>query len=236
LTTIGVREPRRRDIVPLTQISVGIGQTGFVKYDIEVKEIKQEHSICFFLKVLQPSGRTDLDIGFSLMDNENYERWRIGQPSSAFTIVPRFNFGTVIFSPQVTGIYHAVLDNRYSILTVKEVMLNIYETWIEERKVKVPVQKEEKKIEPKVGRLRRCWNRICSSKPLGFLSLFVVVQLICLILVIGAAYLLHYTLGVEYGDILGYITTAIGGSAVILLIYLYFILTGRSIVPLPSQG
>jgi hypothetical protein len=170
------------------------------------------------------------------MDNENYERWRMGQPSSAFTIVPRFNLGTVTFSPQMTGMYHAVLDNRYSVLTTKEVMLNIYETWTEERKVKIPVQKEEKKTEPRVGRLRRCWNRIRSSKTLGFLSLFVVVQLVCLILVIEAAYLLHYTLGVEYGDTLGYITTAIGGSAVVLLIYLYFTLTGRFIVPLPSQG
>lgn len=221
------REFKKRDIVPLTQVSLIAGQSGFSKYDIEVKEMKQDHSIYFFLKVLQDTGRTDLDIGFFLMDTNNYEKWFKGQPNSAFIAIPRLKSGTSIFSPQVTGIYHAVVENRYSILTKKEVMVHIYETWTEERKVEIPVQKEEKKTESKVGRLRRFWNRIRSSKTLRFLGLYVIIQLISALVVVLIAYFLQYALGVEYKDLLGYITTAIGVGTLPVFAYVYYLVTGN---------
>jgi len=240
LDTLRVTEVKRREIQPLTHFSVSVGQNGFVRIPIEIKEIKPQHNVCFVIRVSQPSGRTDLDIGFSVMDADNYERWLLRQPSSALIIAPRFNFGTLAFTPQVVGQYYSVLDNRYSVLTAKEVLFGIYETWQEEREVTISIpHKPEEGIEkpkPKAGLLRRLWNRLHSSRTLGLICLLVTIQLFCVTLAIGIAMLLHSTLGVEYADTMGYITTAIGTSAVIILFSLYFLLTGKSLPQILTQG
>lgn len=240
MATYKVLEVKRKDIYSSTQISVLAGQDGFARIPFEIQQIKPQHTICFMINVWQPSGRTDLDIGFSVMDEDNYEKWLLKQPSSAYVIAPRFKFGTIAFMPQNVGRYYAVLDNRYSILTGKTVMFGIYETWTEEKELIVPIpQKADKKIEkpkPKVGLLKRFWNRLRSSRTLGLISLLIAVQMVCVILAIGIAMLLHYTLGVEYADTMGYIATAIGGSTVVILFSFYFLLTGRSLPQISPQS
>jgi hypothetical protein len=240
VATYKVSEVKRKDIYSSTQISVSVGQNGFEKIPFEIKEIKPQHNICFIISVLQPSGRTDLDIGFSVMDEDNYEKWLLKQPSSAYIIAPRFKFGTIAFMPSNVGRYYAVLDNRYSILTGKTIMFGIYETWKEEKELIVPIaQKTVEKVEkPKPIRdlLRRFWNRLHSSRAVGLISLLIAVQVICVFLAIGIAMLLHFTLGVQYADTMGYIATAIGGSAVVILFSLYFLLTGRSLPQISPQS
>jgi hypothetical protein len=232
LASVKVAELKRREILLLAQVSIPFGENGYVEHPFQVLATKPQHNIFFTIRVLQPAGRTDLDIGFSVMDDDNYKRWKSKQPSSAFIIASRFSFGTLTFTPSNIGLYHAVLDNRYSVLTGKEVAFSIYETWIEEKEVEIPVPKPEEKVEkpkPKVGLLQRLINRFRPSQVLRVIGLLVAVQLICVFLAIGIAFLLHFTLGVSYGDTVGYIATAVGGSAVIILVYLYFLLTGRSL-------
>lgn len=230
-TSVKVTTFKRRDLVPLTQVSVPSGSNGFITYQFEVKEINPQHGVCFLVKVIQQSGRTDLDIGFSVMDDDNYHRWLLRQPNSAFIIAPKFNFGTLTFMPSNIGRYHAVLDNRYSVFTGKEIQFNIYETWIEEKEVEI--QKPKEKVEApkqKVGLLQRFRNRLRSSRVLGVIGLLIVVQLLSAALAIGIALILHYTLGIDYSDTMSYITTAVGGSSVAVLVYVYFVLTGKSLI------
>jgi len=227
--------PQRREIQLLTQVSVPFGQNGIAKFPFEIKEIKPEQAINFTIRVSQPSGRTDLDIGFSVMDDINYRKWSLQQPSSAFIIAHRFSFGTLTFKPSNTGLYHAVLDNRYSVLTGKEVWLSIHETWLEEKEVEVPLPKPEQKVEPpkpRISLLQRFLNRLRSSRTLAVLGVLLAVQVFSVFLAIGIAFLLHSVLAVDYGETMGYIATAIGGSTVLVLVYLYFLLTGRSLAQL----
>ena len=105
---------------------------------------------------------------------------------------------------------------------------------MEERKIEVKVPKPKEKLEkpkPKVGLWQWILNKFRSSRTVGVLSLLVGVQLFCVFLAIGIAILLRSTLGIDYKDTMGYIATAVGGSAVVIMVYLYFILTGRSLTP-----
>jgi hypothetical protein len=231
--SVKITQARRKEILPVTSFSLSAGQNGFYSIPFDVAEIKPQDVINFVIRVIQPTGRTDLDIGFSVMNEDNFQRWLLKQPSSAFLIAPRFNFGTVVFMPQTVGRYYAVLDNRYSILTGKAVFFGIYETWQEEKEVAIPTpQNLEEKPKPKGGLLRRFWNKIRSNKVLGLIALFMTVVVLCAFLAVGIAMLFHYALGVEYADTMSYLTAAIGGSTVVILISLYFLLTGRS---LPQQ-
>jgi hypothetical protein len=233
LSTFKITQTRRKEILPQTSFSLSAGQNGFQRIPFDVTEIRPQETINFVIRVTQPSGRTDLDIGFSVMDDDNFQKWLLRQPNSAFVIAPRFILGTLKFMPQAVGRYYAVLDNRYSILTGKGVFCGIYETWQEEKEVRVPTpQSIEEKPKPKVGLLRRFWNRMRSNKALGLIALFATVAVLCAFLAVGIAMLFHYTLGVQYADTMGYLTTAIGGSTVVILISLYFLVTGR---PLPQQ-
>lgn len=234
LSTVKVTEFKRREILPLTIVSVPFGQNGFYRQPFEIKEIKPQHTIEFAINVLQHSGRTDLDIGFSVMSDDDYHKWLRKQPSLAFLIAHRFKFGTMTFMPSDTGLFHAVLDNRYSVLTRKKVEFSIYETWLEEKRVGIPVpQKRKEEVKkPKVGTWQRILNRLRYSRTFQVISLLVFVQLFCFILAIGIAFLFHSTLGVEYKDIMGYLATAIGGSAVAVSVYLYFAMTGKIPPPL----
>lgn len=228
MASLKVTEIKKREIQRLTRVSVHAGSEGFVDFSFTIMEIKPQHIIGFTISVLQ-NGRTDLDIGFSVMNDENYHKWLRNQPSSAFLIAHRFKYGTLIFNPPNAGLYHAVLDNRYSIFTGKEIEFSIYEMWLEEKEVSVPVPvkpKEEIK-KPKVSFWRRVLDRLRYSRTVQVVCLLIGVQLFCFLLAIGIAFLFHSILGVKYEDIMGYIATAIGGSAVAVSIYLYFAITGR---------
>ena len=162
------------------------------------------------------------------MDDDNYHRWLAKQPSSAFLIAHRFKYGSMCFIPPDVGRYHAVLDNRYSILTGKDVEFSIYETLLEEKEVSIPTPKKREIKKPKVGLWRRILNRLRYSRTAQVIGLLVVVQFFCLLLAVVIAFLLHSALGVEYKDTMGYIATAIGGSAVAVSVYLYFAMTGKA--------
>ena len=228
MASLKAMELKRRDLLPLTRVSVSAGSEGFVVFPFEIKEIKPQHTIGFTIKVFQ-NGRTDLDIGFSVMDDVNYHRWLAKQPSSAFLIAHRFKYGTMMFMPSDIGLYHAVLDNRYSVFTGKRVDFSIYEMWVEEKKVSIPAPKKPKEEikKPKVRLWRRVLNRLRYSRTVQVISLLVIVQLFCFVLAVGIAFLFHSTLGVEYKDVMGYIATAIGGSALAVSVYLYFAMTGK---------
>lgn len=103
-----------------------------------------DHTINVTINVLQ-NGRTDLDIGLSVMDDDNYHRWLARQPSSAFLIAHRFKYGTMTFMPSDVGLYHVVLDNRYSVFTGKQVNFSIYEIWLEEKELVCRFLRNQKK-------------------------------------------------------------------------------------------
>lgn len=233
MTTVRVEEFKRREILPPTRVSLTAGQNGLYIKPFEIKEIKPQHTIGFTINVLQ-TGRTDLDVGFSLMDDNNFHRWLAEQPSSAFLIAHRFKYGTMCFMPSDIGLYHAVLDNRYSVFTGKEVAFSIYEMWLEERKVSIPAPKKPKEEikRAKVSLWQRILNKLRYSRTVQVTSLLVVVQLFCFLLAVGIAFMFHSTLGVEYEDTMGYLATAIGGSAVAVSVYLYFAITGKTPPPL----
>lgn len=233
MASLKVTELKRNELLPLTRVSVPAGPRGFFVYSFEIKEIKPEHTIVFTVEVLQ-DGRTDLDVGFSVMDDDNYHKWLAKQPSSAFLIAHRFKYGTMIFTPSNVGVYHAILDNRYSIFTGKDAEFSIYEMWLEEKEVSIPVP-EKPKGEIKKRKLslwQRILYRLRYSRTVQVISLLVSVQLFCFLLAVGIAFLFHSALGVEYKDTMGYIATAVGGSAVAVSVYLYFAMTGRAPPPL----
>jgi hypothetical protein len=234
---VKLRELKSRDILSLPKISLTYGASGLAAYPFQVREIKLQHNVYCTISVFQPSGRTDLDIGFLVMDADNYQKWASNQPSTAFIIAPRFTFGTLMFEPKNTGSYYAVFNNRYSVLTGKDVSLRIFETWIEEKEVGggiLPAQ--EAQTRPRLSLLRRFLNRLRSSRILGVFGLLVALELVSVFVAIAVAVLLHSTLGVNYSETMGYVTTAIGGSTVIVLIYLYFLLTGKSLAQLTPSS
>ena len=223
-----VKEHRERILQSLSRLSVPAGQLGYFDSPFAILEIKPQNIIRFTINVLQ-NGRTDLDIGFSVLDDDNYHKWLARQPSSAFLIAHRFKYGTMIFTPSAVGIYHAILDNRYSVLTGKQVDFSISESWLEEKEVKLPtLEKPTKEIEkPKLSLWQRILSRLRYSRTLQVISLLLFVQLFCFLLVLIIAYLFLSILGIEPKDSIGYMATAIGGSSVAVLIYLYFALTGK---------
>lgn len=96
----------------------------------------------------------------------------------------------------------------------------------------VPKKPKERIRKPKVRLGRRILNRLRNSRTVQVIGLLAGVQLFCFWLAVGIAYLFHYTLGLEYKDIVTYLATAIGGSAVAVSIYLYFAITGKAPPPL----
>lgn len=235
--SIKVAELKTREILKMTEVHVLAGANGYVEYSFEIEKIKPKHRLAFEIDVSQPLGRTDLDIGLSVMDDDNYHKWLRDQPSTAYIVASRFKFGTLTFYPPKIGLYHAVLDNRYSVFTSKDVFFNIYETWLEEKAIRIPTYKAKEKVEtkPKIGLWQRFLAKL-KSRSISVIVLLIMVQLICVALAIGIANLLHFTLGIEYKDTISYIATAVGGSAVVLLVYLYFTLTGRPLIPLPTPS
>lgn len=227
--TLKVKEPRERILQSLSRVFVPAGQLGYLDSPFTIQEIKPQNIIRFTINVLQ-NGRTDLDIGFSVLDDDNYHKWLARQPSSAFLIAHRFKYGTMIFTPSAVGTYHAILDNRYSVLTGKQVDFSISESWLEEKEVKLPTfEKPTKEIEkPKLSLWQRILSRLRYSRTLQVISLLLFVQLFCFLLVLIIAYLFRSILGIEPKDSIGYMATAIGGSSVAVSIYLYFALTGKS--------
>jgi len=229
LASVKVREPKKRDLLSPARVSVPAGAEGYVEFPFTVEEIKPQQSICFAINIVQ-NGRTDLDIGLSVMNDDNYHKWLARQPSSAFVIAHRFKYGTMIFTPPTVGLYHAVLDNRYSVFTGKEVEFSICELWLEEKEIKLPVPEKPKREvqKPKLKLWQRVLNRLRYSRTVQVIGLLVVVQLFSFLLAVAIAHLFYFTLGIEYKDSMGYIATAIGGSAVAVSVYLYFAMTGRS--------
>lgn len=230
LTTLKVKEPKERVLRSLSRIFVPAGELGYIDFPFSVQEIKPQHAFRFAVNV-QQNGRTDLDIGFSVMDDGNYHKWLARQPSSAFLIAHRFKYGSMIFTPSVTGSYHAILDNKYSVLTPKQVDFTIFESWLEEKEVKLPLAEKPKEEigKPKLRLWQRILNRLRYSRTLQVISLLLFVQLFCFLLVLMIAYLFSSTLGIEPKDSIGYMATAIGGSSVAVSIYLYFAITGKSL-------
>lgn len=160
MVSLKVTELKKRELQCLTRVSVPAGPEGFVEFPFAIMEIKPQHTINFTINVLQ-NGRTDLDVGFSVMNDDNYHKWLARQPSSAFLIAHRFKYGTTSFMPSNVGLYHAVLDNRYSIFTGKEVEFGIYEMWLEEKEVSLPVPEKPKEEirKPKMS----LWQRILKT-------------------------------------------------------------------------
>jgi hypothetical protein len=139
-----------------------------------------------------------------------------------------------VLCPPNVGLYHAVLDNRYSIFTGKKVEFGIYEMWLEEKEIRLPAPEKPKEEirKPKLSLWQRILNRIRYSRTFQVIILLVGVQMFCFLLAIGLAFLFYSILGVEYKDTMGYIATAVGGSAVAVSVYLYFAITGRPPPPL----
>ena len=227
------KQLQREWILEERTVSVRAGKGGYEYFSFHL-DVKSEHHVFFDISVLQPPGRSNLDIRFFVVDNDNFQKWLKGAPHTAFVIAPRFLHGELSFSPPTSGLYYAILDNQYSALTSKQIEFSIHETWLEEAPRKI---EEPPKIEPKpeVGLLRRIYNRLRYSRSLGFIGLLIVVQIFCFLLAILVAFLFHFTLGLEYKDVMSYIATAVGASAVVMLIYLYYVHTGR-ILTLPSPA
>lgn len=237
-----VKEPRSQIVKPRTIISIPPGRGGYKVLSLEVDDKgKFEHSIIFNISVSQPPGRTDLDIRFILMDDKNYHDWLRGAPHEGLTIVPRLIYGSLFFKPPSSGLYHAVLDNQYSSFTGKETTVEVIETWLEEREIEAPVVEKivervvEKPVEvkpkEKIGWLRRLFNRLRYSRSLGLIGIFTAVEFICFLVAVAVAVLFQMTLSLDYRDIIPYIATGVGGSAVLLNIAFIYLYTGRTWPP-----
>ena len=87
--------------------------------------------------------------------------------------------------------------------------------------------------------MRRIYNRLRHSHSLGLIGLLFLVVAFCSFLAVLVAVLLHTTLGLEYKDTMGFVTATVGAPVVVILVYLYFIYTGKTLtqpaaVPSPA--
>jgi len=99
------------------------------------------------IEVVQQPGRTD-DIGFMVMDEENWRLWKHNQQAikagATATILPkpsrfisaRLSHGPFTFRPPRAGSYYGILDNTYSVLTPKVVDVKAYWMWFEDARLR----------------------------------------------------------------------------------------------------
>lgn len=116
------------------------GKQGFKAYPIKVEFAKKPgYSILINLRVKWARRE---DIGFYIFDEQNYQIWskmleamargkRDYESPYALVSLPRVRRGEFKFKPPFNGTYHIVLDNRYSVITSKSVIVEITEVWYE---------------------------------------------------------------------------------------------------------
>jgi hypothetical protein len=231
-------ELKRREIIPSQTVSIPAGKGGYryFPFNITIEE-KKEQVVFFTLSVLQPEGRQDLDINFFVVNADNFQKWVTDAPNVAFIIAPRLIFGELNFRPPSTGLYYAVLNNQYSILTLKTVTISSYETWVEERIEQAVEQLFEVKVpgsKAKQGFLKSIYNKLRYSNTVGLVALLLVVQIACFIIAGIIMLLFHFAFDLEYRDIIGYVAASVGPSTLVVLFALYYFRTGKPLTT-PAQ-
>ena len=229
-------ELKRRDIVPSQQVSIHAGGGGYYYFLLPIeKEGKKEHTVSFDIQVLQPAARNDLDIKFFVFDSANFANWAAGIPYSAF-LSQKHILGTLNFTPPSSGQYYAVLTNQYSLFTPKQIVFAAYETWLE---AKVEPKREEaikaKRVsrESKFGFLGEIYYRLRYSRTFGLFMLLLTVQLACFVVAGIIILLFNYAFGLEAKDVMGYLTTSVAPSALVILFAVYYFVTHK---PLPHRA
>lgn len=107
----------------------------------------------------------NLDIKACVLDDGNFKTWthnfqalQAGARVERLPTVEMYSsmtlrWGTLSFKPQERGVYHLVLDNTYSILTPKKIMLTIYRLQVED-----PVRRSVRETA-----LHRGWHDVWAS-------------------------------------------------------------------------
>lgn len=229
-------ELRKKEVIPSSRVSIPAGKGGYKYFPFNITiEEKREHVVFFNLSVLQPVGRQDLDINFCVLDDANFQKWLTNAPNTAFIIAPRFIFGELRFRPPSSGLYYAVLNNQYSVLTPKDVIIASYETWVEERIEQVVDQAIQVKVDSRAKRgfLKSLYGKLRYSNTLGLVALLLVVQIACFLIASMIMLLFHVTFNLEYRDIIGYVAASVGPSTLVILFALYYFRTGKPLTTAP---
>lgn len=228
---------RSREILKGEKVRIPSGTNGYhtLSLKLDKRGGKLQAVICS-VSVNQPPKRTDLDIRFYAMDDENYHRWLTNSPHTALVIAPRVISTSIIFSVQESGTYHIILDNTYSSLTAKEVSIDIYEVWTKEREILEHVTEVEEEAvqedtEPRIIEKKRLRDKIFSwfrklkqQKILLAIFLFIVCQLISSSAFIGVVAVIGILLDIDHNEVMNhigdsFIIFALGGLTLFALFY-----------------
>lgn len=212
------------------EVTIPAGVNGYYTFSIaiEVNEKIAPRVLCG-IDVHQPPNRTDLNIGFYVIDDQNYNKWLAKQPHTAIIIIPRITHAGIVFIPPETGTYHIVFDNRYSNFTKKTVSFEIIEFWTEEKRTEKPIVEKSVKQAihensaeetiatnpPEIGGLiSQLINEIkkwLQNKTFIAVVLFFFSMGVSALAFIGSVYLIHISLGITPKDAIN----QIGNSSLI---------------------
>lgn len=207
------------------------GATGYREFPFEVnRKGKVDDHFVFSIDVSQPSGRGRLDVGFFVMDGPNFHRWLNNQATAAEVVVPRVVSSKLIFTPLSDGLYYALIENRFSIATSKDVSFEAVEKWWTEEEielVKKPVERREIKRPSLIERLKSIFR----SRSIALILLFIFIMFLCSIITIVMISLASAFLGIEFKDPGIYFASVVGGG-VILFVMIYVHITGKPWPPI----
>jgi len=115
--TMEVQQTQRRDVEPHAELLVG---------DVAQRTYNLPSSVLVFGTIVatQAPSNESGDIHFTVLDNENYQKWSAGgQADGLFSAVNQGQFNYT-FTTSKSGLYHFIFDNRAS-LYKKYVILTV---------------------------------------------------------------------------------------------------------------
>lgn len=117
------------------QYSISIPAGKYWNLELPVGDIE---GFYLFEVKLEQTNQTLMDVGVKIMDEDNFRSWDYGlkaadaganpaklPPYTTFTSA-KLHWGTVSFQPPFSGRYQIVVDNTYSKLKSKNVVLDVY--------------------------------------------------------------------------------------------------------------
>lgn len=233
MSKVKVKQLCSRTLVPSETTLIPVGVNGFWETRCELdKEGKEWHHILCKVNVHQLPPKTDLDIGFLVLNKENYILWANNRPNIALVLIPRLISGVISFEVPKSDTYYFIVSNKHSTFTTKTVTVGIDEVWQEEREIEVPVAEKvveriavRPKVPEKVGILKRIWRRL-RSQLFGLILAFFIIQVTCFLFTSMIVHIAREVFDVSLSDATTLYAAMVGGGLILFGI-VYSKVTGK---------
>lgn len=233
MSKLKVKQLYSRTLVPSETTLIPVGINGFWEARCELeKEGKEWHHILCEVYVHQLPPKTDLDVGFLVLDKENYTLWANNRPNIALVLIPRLISGIISFEVLKSDIYYFIVSNKHSTFTTKTVTVRIDEVWQEEREIEIPVAEKVieriaagPKVPEKMGILKRIWRRL-QSQLFGLVLAFFIIQAACFLFTSMIIHVARAVFDVSLSDATTLYAAMVGGGLILFGI-VYSKVTGK---------